>query len=189
MNPPPRAEPAPSTRGGREEAWVWTGLLLAAAVFVGLGVVGRTWLPAAGNPLEPPWFRSADALFAAVDVLGAAGRSQHRIGVLTLDTVIPLTYGWALFRAARFYRDRLGAPPSLRTLRWIPVAAMLCDFAENACIVTLLGAHPDRPAAVASTLLVFSWTKWLLLASTVLGVLVGWALLRVRRPPTRSEAL
>jgi hypothetical protein len=167
---------------------VWAGLLLAAAVFLGLGIVGRTWLPAAGKPLEPPWFGSAEALFAAADLLGPSGRSQHRIGVLTLDTVIPLTYGWALFRAARFYLDRLGAPASLRILRWLPVAAMLCDFAENACIVALLGAHPDRPAAVASALLVFSWAKWLLLASTVVGILVGWALLRVHRPSTRSQA-
>jgi len=159
---------------------VWAGLLLAAAVFVGLGIVGRAWHPAAGNPLEPPWFRSADSLFTAVDSLGATGRSQHRTGVLTLDTVIPLTYGWALFRAARFYLHRLGAPAALRTLRWLPVAAMLCDFAENACIVTLLNAHPDRPLAVGSALLVFSWTKWLLLASTVLGVLAGCALLRMR---------
>ena len=153
----------------------------------GLGIVGRAWHPAAGNPLEPPWFTSADALFAAVDALGAAGRSQHRTGVLTLDTVIPLTYGWALFRAARFYLDRLGAPASLRTLRWLPVVAMLCDFAENACIVSLLNAHPDRPAAIASALLFFSWTKWILLASTVLGILVGWGFLRMPRPSTRSE--
>jgi hypothetical protein len=164
---------------------VWAGLLLAAAVFVGLGIIGKSWHPAAGNPLEPPWFRSADALFAAVDALGADGRSQHRVGVLTLDTLIPLAYGWALFRAARFYLVRLGAPASLRLLRWVPVAAMLCDFAENACIVTLLNAHPDRPAVAASTLLFFSWTKWLLLASTVLGILAGSALLRVRPSPGR----
>jgi hypothetical protein len=167
---------------------VWAGLLLAAAVFVGLGIIGKSWHPAAGNPLEPPWFRSADALFAAVDALGADGRSQHRIGVLTLDTAIPLTYGWALFRAARFYLARLGAPASLRLLRWVPVAAMLCDFAENARIVTLLNAHPDRPAAVASVLLFFSWTKWLLLASTMVGILAGWALLRVPRQRSRSRA-
>ena len=185
MNHRPRAEPAAASTPRRDEAWVWAGLLLAAAVFVGLGVVGRMWHPAAGKPLEPPWFGSADSLFAAVDSLGPAGRSQHRVGVLTLDTVIPLTYGWALFRAARFYLARLGAPTPLRTLRWLPVAAMLCDFAENACIVTLLNAHPDRPAAVASALLVFSWTKWLLLASTMVGILTGWALRQMRR----SQAL
>jgi hypothetical protein len=139
VNRPSRAEPAAAPRG-REELRVWAGLVLAAAVFVGLGMAWRAWFPAAGMPLEPPWFRSADALFAAADSLGAAGRSQHRTGVLTLDTAIPLAYGWALFRAGRFYLDRLGAPASLRTLRWIPVAAMLCDFAENACIVALLGA-------------------------------------------------
>jgi hypothetical protein len=188
VNRPPRAEPPPSRNGGHEEAWVWAGLLLAAAVFVGLGMVGRAWLPAAGKPLEPPWFCSTDTLFAQVDALGAAGRSQHRIGVLTLDTLIPLTYGAALFLAARFYLDRLGAPAALRALRWLPVVAMLCDFAENACIVALLGAHPDRPVAVASALLVFSWTKWLLLASTVVGILAGWILLRLRRPSTRSRA-
>jgi hypothetical protein len=58
---------------------------------------------------------------------------------------------------------------------------MLSDFAENACIVTLLDAHPERPAAVASALLVFSWTKWLLLASSVVGIAYGWVLLRLRR--------
>jgi hypothetical protein len=167
-------------RGAHDEAWVWAGLLLAALVFVGAGMIGRAWHPAAGMPLEPPWFRSTDALFAAVDALGAEGRSQHRTGVLTLDTLIPLTYGWALFRAARFYLQRLGAPPALQTLRWIPVAAMLCDFAENICIVTLLEAHPARPLAAASALLVFSWTKWMLIAAAVIGTVAGWALLRLR---------
>jgi hypothetical protein len=159
---------------------VWAGLLLALAVFVGLGIVGRAWHPLAGKPLEPPWYGSADALFAAVDALGPGGRGQHRVGVLVLDTVIPLAYGWALYRAARFYLRRLGAPPSLHLLRWVPVAAMLCDFAENACIVTLLNAHPGRPLAAASALLAFSWTKWLLLASSVVGIAYGWLLLRVR---------
>jgi hypothetical protein len=58
---------------------------------------------------------------------------------------------------------------------------MLCDFAENACIVTLVSTWPARPGAVAGALLAFSWTKWILLASTVLGILGGWILLRVRR--------
>ena len=128
---------------------MWAGLLLAAAVFVGAGVAGRAWLPAAGMPLEPPWFRSPEALFAAVGARGPAGRSQHRIGVLTLDTVIPLTYGWALFRAARFYLRRLDAPAALHLLRWLPAAAMLCAFAENECLVTLRGAHPRRQEAGA----------------------------------------
>ena len=159
------------------EAWIWAGLLLAAAVFVGLGFAGRAWLPAAGKPLEPPWFRTPQALFEAVQAMGADGRRQHRIGVLTLDTAIPLTYGWAMFRAARFYLQRLRGPA---TLAWIPVVAMLCDFAENACIVTLVSAWPARPG-VAAALLVFSWTKWILLASTTLGILAGWVILRVRR--------
>jgi hypothetical protein len=58
---------------------------------------------------------------------------------------------------------------------------MLCDFAENACIVALLNTHPHRPLAVAAALLAFSWAKWLLLAVTVPGILLGWVLLRLRR--------
>jgi hypothetical protein len=174
------AAPRPAS-GGREEPRVWAGLLLALAVFVGLGIVGRAWHPLAGMPLEPPWYGSADALFAAVDALGREGRSQHRAGVLVLDTLIPLAYGWALHRAARSYLRRLGAPPGLRLLRWLPVAAMLCDFAENACVVALLDAHPERPLAAVSLLLVFSWTKWLLLASSLVGIAYGWILLRMRR--------
>jgi hypothetical protein len=65
---------------------------------------------------------------------------------------------------------------------------MLCDFAENACIVTLRNAYPGRPVAVAAALLVFSWTKWLLLALTVVGILVGWGLLRMRPPPRRERS-
>lgn len=161
----------------RGELAVWAGLLFAAAVFVGLGMVGKAWHPQAGMPLEPPWFRTPDALFAAVDALGSDGRGQHRIGVLTLDTLIPLSYGWALFRGARFYLDRLGGP---LPLAWLPVAAMACDFAENACIVALLNAHPARPRGIAVALLVVSWMKWLLLAITILGILGGWAYLRLR---------
>jgi hypothetical protein len=171
---------AAERRGG--ELGAWAGLLLAAAVFVGLGIVGRAWHPAAGTPLEPPWLRTPQALFVRVAALGPVGRGQHRIGLLTLDTVIPLTYGWAMFRAARFYLQRLGAPPAVHSLRWLPVVAMLCDFAENACIVALLTAYPARPATVAAALLAFAWTKWILLASTVVGILAGWAFLRVRRP-------
>jgi hypothetical protein len=172
-----------TTRPAREELGAWAGLLFAAAVFVGLGIVGRAWHPQAGMPLEPPWFRTPDALFAAVDALGPVGRSQHRVGVLTLDTLIPLSYGWAMYRAARFYLGRLGGPPSLA---WLPVAAMLCDFAENACIVALLGAHPTQPHAVAIALLAFAWTKWILLVSAAIGIIYGWVVLR--RRASRSPA-
>lgn len=169
------------------ELRAWAGLLFALAVFIGAGIVGRLWLPYAGTPLEPPWFRTADALFAAVAGLGAEGRAEHRRGLLVLDTLIPLSYGWAMFHAARFYLERLAAPPTLRLLRWLPVVAMLCDFAENACIATLLNAHPATPTAVAGALLVFAWTKWILLLSTAAGIVYGWMILRRRAP--RSPAV
>ncbi|HYJ78613.1 MAG TPA: hypothetical protein VEW03_03350, partial [Longimicrobiaceae bacterium] len=140
------------------------------------------WLPAAGDPLEPPWFRSSGALFAAVRDLGEEGRWQHGLRVLLLDTVIPFAYGWALFRAAWFYLRRLDAPAALARLRWVPVAAMLCDFAENACIATLLAAYPGRPGGVAAALLAFAWAKWALLALSVAGVLAATVLVRFRRP-------
>ncbi|HEU4453683.1 MAG TPA: hypothetical protein VFR81_11520 [Longimicrobium sp.] len=170
-----------STPAGRSSGLaVWGGLALAAVVFVVAGRIWDAWLPMAGPPLEPPWFRSAGALFEAADGIGAAGRAQHRLGVLTLDTIIPLTYGWAMHRAARFYLAALGARPKLQALRWIPVAAMLCDFAENAFIVALVSVHPERPGAAAMALLAFSWTKWGLLAITVLGLLAGLIALRFR---------
>lgn len=179
------ARSSTASRGPSELA-IWGGLALAAVVFVIAGRIWDAWLPRAGPPLEPPWFRSAGALFDAADAIGEAGRAQHRLGVLTLDTIIPLTYGWAMHRAARFYLAALGARPNLRALRWIPVAAMLCDFAENAFIVTLVSVHPDRPGAAAMALLAFSWTKWGLLAVTVLGLLAGLIALRFRRSSSRS---
>jgi hypothetical protein len=165
---------------GPSELAIWGGLALAAVVFVVAGRIWDAWLPQAGPPLEPPWFCSAEALFKAADGIGAAGRAQHRLGVLTLDTIIPLTYGWAMHRAARFYLAALAARPNLQALRWIPVAAMLCDFAENAFIVTLASVHPDRPGAAAMALLAFSWTKWGLLVITILGLLAGLIALRFR---------
>lgn len=169
----------------RGELRVWAGLLFAAAVFVGAGVFGQVWHPHASVPLEPPWLRTPRALFDAIEALGDWGRQQNRDGVLTLDTIIPLSYGWAMFRAARFYLGRLGAPRTLRWLRRVPVVAMACDFAENACIVTLLGVYPAQPVAVAAALIAFAWTKWILLAATAVGIICGWVLLRFRRPSPR----
>jgi len=167
------------------EKQAWVALLLAAVVFVGSGFVARLLFPQAGMQLEPPWYHSSTALFEAAGKLGDAGRDQQRIVVLTLDTIIPLTYGWAYFRALWCYGGRFGGPG----LRWLGVAAMLCDFAENACIVTVLSVFPERPAAVAVALQAFAWTKWGILALATLGILGAWASLRLRNRRSAPAAL
>jgi len=92
----------------------------------GLGILDMLPLP---NP---------ERAHRALELLGADGRRQYAILLLTFDILFPLTL-------ALFFRAWWG-----KRLRWLPWAALGLDYGENVLCGVLLATFPHESSAIAS---------------------------------------
>ena len=100
---------------------------------------------------------------------------------VTFDVVWPLVYtamlvlvlGWLLRRAS-------ASLSRLRLLVLLPVAALVADYAENACTAFVMARWPSTTDLLAALAPVFTAAKWTLLGAAFLAVAV-LGLLAVRR--------
>jgi len=74
----------------------------------------------------------------ALALLGADGRHQYAILLVTFDIAFPLTL-------ALFFRAWLG-----NRLRWLPWTTLALDYAENIACGVLVATFPHESPAVAS---------------------------------------
>ena len=74
----------------------------------------------------------------ALALLGADGRHQYAILLVTFDILFPLTL-------ALFFREWLR-----ERLRWLPWATLALDYAENVACGVLVATFPHESAAVAA---------------------------------------
>ena len=125
-----------------------------------------TWTPAQG--------------FALIESYGDAGRKLYRTIELTADVIYPLVYGFAFALLITFLVRKV-APSNkwMPYLAFLPLIAMLFDYAENLCIVSLLCTYPHKLMLIARLGGVFTLFKWVF-AFACMGVsligLILWAL-------------
>jgi hypothetical protein len=74
----------------------------------------------------------------ALGLLGAAGRHQYAVLLVSFDILFPLTL-------ALFFRSWLSG-----RLRWLPWLTLGLDYAENVACGSLLATFPHESATVAS---------------------------------------
>lgn len=183
---------------------------LALAAFLTLNVLydavnlPQALLRAAGYRGALTWYAIDNAIGApatAIDHIvasyGAAGRGVVLLNHLTFDTLFPLTYMLFCAISLTLIGGRLFRPAGAwRWLTLVPIVAGVCDFLENAGIVTMCLSYP-APATltVAHVTSVFTLLKTAFLGLSIalvvlggLGVLINWAIMSIRRG-TRARRL
>jgi hypothetical protein len=110
----------------------------------------------------------------ALAALGAGGRHQYAILLVTFDILFPLT-------VALFFRAWLSG-----RLRWLPWATLALDYAENVACGVLVATFPDESAAVASLAGVLTAAKFIGYGACLLALLSVVA--RLNRPAQRGCA-
>lgn len=107
------------------------------------------------------WYSPAVAL-EHLTAYTEPGRNLYLIAEWTADLIYPLVYGFMF--AGILYK--LGA----QSWSNIPVYAILMDYTENVFITIMLTSFPKFSPTVAQVGSIFTSTKWLFFATTILMV-------------------
>jgi hypothetical protein len=119
-----------------------------------------------------------DEAYTLLASLGSDGRHYY-LFLLRFDFVFPAFYG--VFLAAILVALSRRVCPPASWMQWIflaPLAAAICDYAENAGILRMLLAYPRRLTTVAAVTGIFTTTKWIFSGIAVLSIAtLGFTLL------------
>ena len=162
--------------------------LIALAVFVVFTATVLPWQAGiaaeygegVGSPDTSLWY-SADGLYELAEAYGDDGRAAYVRARVTFDVVWPLVYAAMLALALGWLLRRATAPLArLRVVVLLPIAALLADYAENACTAIVMARWPSTTDLLATLAPMFTAAKWTLLGAAFLAVPV-LGLLAVRR--------
>lgn len=122
---------------------------------------------------------TVDEIYQRLAGYGPRGRQNYSFRNVTVDVLLPISvFPFLMLLALRasspFTRRRL-LPVFLIAL---PVVYVVFDFVENATILRLLSAYPDRLDNVASTL---PYSTMIKRAASLLALVLPLGLLGVRR--------
>ena len=162
--------------------------LIALAVFVVFTATVLPWQAGIaaqysggiGSPDTSFWY-TADRLYGLAEAYGADGRAAYVRARVTFDVVWPLVYTAMLVLALGWLLRRASDPLARRRLVvLLPIAALVADYAENACTAIVMARWPETTDPLAALAPVFTAAKWTLLGAAFLAVPV-LGLLAVRR--------
>ncbi|CAI5727010.1 unnamed protein product [Peronospora destructor] len=123
--------------------------------------------PQCNSALDRIFWLLPDAISPHLECLGVSGRALYKDFYAFDLLLFPLIYSTALLGLLR----RLWPE---RHLVWtLPGIAAICDVAENVSILQLLKLFPDRWEALEIVVSVLTRTKWVVVLSDNVFVLVG----------------
>ncbi|KAG2768741.1 hypothetical protein JG687_00006854 [Phytophthora cactorum] len=136
--------------------------------------------PQCSGVLDSVFWLLPDAIFPHLECMGASGRALY-VDFYVFDLFLfPLIYSTALLGLLRrLWPDR--------QLVWtLPVLAATCDVLENLSILKLLRLFPERWETLENVVSVLTRTKWVVVLSANIFVVVGALKLMVGRADTKS---
>lgn len=116
----------------------------------------------AGKPIGPIDLLigyEPDRIAEMVAAYGPEGRAVYALGEMTADVAYPIIYT-TLFCIVLtlLFRNRPYAPFPLVNV--LPVAGLIIDFLENACIIYLLKTYPNSSGLIISLCSILTNLKW-----------------------------
>jgi hypothetical protein len=142
------------------------------------------------GPLDlMPGYSAAQA-YSAISAYNEDGRVFYLLIELTVDLIYPIIYSLFFSLTILYFLRRNAAQrPGLARLALLPFGALICDWAENAGIVTMLLTYPAQQPVVGVVTGLLTSLKWIFAGLSLLAVVfaVGSAVMaRLRRPPPTS---
>ena len=132
--------------------------------------------------LDMEWHYDAEGAYQLLTAQGEAGRALYRLGLWTLDIVIPIAVSmWLAISITLAQRQLVGWQHRARYLNLLPIAAGVSDFLENGLITILLSAYPQELSTLANSTGYVTTAKHLLYMISIALVLIGWGLVAYRK--------
>jgi hypothetical protein len=124
--------------------------------------------------LDLHYFYGPDEAYTKLKGFGVQGRLFYTMVELSADLVYPLVYALLLSGLIVFIYNRIPLRrATIRRLFLVPLLAMLADYAENTCIISMLIHYPYRQDGLAMVGAAFTGLKWLLFFASLLIVVYG----------------
>lgn len=124
-------------------------------------------------PLDLEFAFSPQKAYESVESYGETGRILYAISAMTIDIAYPVVYSSLFALIILYLLNRTNQyNEKLKKIALIPFAAAGADFFENSGIATMLLTYPSRSDTLALFTSVANTSKWLLVISTILGILV-----------------
>jgi hypothetical protein len=154
---------------------IFTAFFLAMYLlinFSGIGAAGLLKITGGANILDIEFGYSPDEAYGMLTALGGEGRHFYLTRILPLDFVFPMSYmlfytGWM----APLLRRAAGSA-RIKYLLFVPVMAMLYDWAENISIIALLRSYPGISARTANLASVFGMFKLSFTLGSILSLII-----------------
>lgn len=128
------------------------------------------------GPLDLYFFYTPAEAYALLKDLGGQGRLFYTMVELTADLIYSLTYALLLSGLIIYLSKKaLFRRATTRLLFLLPLLAMLSDYAENACIISLLMQYPYRQEGLVWAGTFFTSLKWLFLLTSAVTILFSSA--------------
>ena len=152
------------------------GVLIAACVVSGASILLAEQVMVQRAPKHPGTM--PDACYFGyspgyvreyLDRIGPPGQQLFVGTHLILDVFFPVFYAGLLVCLI----VRLCPPGFARVWLWLPIAAAVADLGENVLLAYLALTFDGQPASLAQLASYFTVTKWLLIAASAVGLLLG----------------
>ena len=147
-------------------------ITIALGVYVNVEFLSQIWNATA--PLDLEFFYTPEKAYSWIEAYGVEGRFQYRNILLTADTAWPMLYTLLLsWPITWLFRRSVAEESKAQLLNVVPFGALLIDYLENACIVTMLSIYHSKPAVLAWMATACTTVKWLFVGASILVLLVG----------------
>jgi len=146
----------------------WKAVLLFSAIFgalyciinfSGFGVAGLLEITGGPSILDFQYGYSSAEAYEMLTALGADGRAFYIGRILPVDFPFPVSYMLCFASWIAWLLKNIGRKNWLNYLLFVPVLAMLFDWAENIGIIVMLNNYPLLPAWALSLASVSSTLK------------------------------
>ena len=129
---------------------------------------------------------TTDDVYQRLDGYGKAGRENYAFRNLSVDIVLPLSvFPFAFLVARRAAAPFVGQTLIRAPILALPFAYVILDLLENAAVLGLLAAYPERVRLLAASL---PYATILKRAASLLTLVVPLVLLGARAVRARSAA-
>ena len=126
------------------------------------------------NVPDAQFWRPADALYLQLADYGEYGRRLYLARISPVDLFIPLTQALFLSVAISLaFRRAFDTNSRWQRLNVLPFAAMVGNYLENASIVSIMLAYPNRLEILAGAAAIFTALKFIVSFASIGLILTG----------------
>ena len=161
--------------------WVTLTAVLVFILFTALVLPGQSSNTTVSEGIGTPdlsIYYSAGELYRMVESYGEQGRNEYIRARFTFDLIWPLVYTFFLAATISWiYQRILPAENPWRMINLLPVLGMIGDYLENISTSIVMYMYPILIPILAWMAGIFTALKWILIAGSFIGLLVGVVLM------------